>query len=374
MQVMRFRSLEAFRGIAAVSVILFHSMFTTESFSYFRLNSHLFVDFFFILSGFIISYAYMQKLSGEQVDAKTFFLKRIFRLYPMHLFLLSIWVVYIFTKHWAYTQHIGGQDPFEANTFTSFVQHLFLVQTWGTGNIMAWNVPSWSVSVEIFAYGLFFLYVIFFKKLSDLAKGGIALLLIVLFEILLHLYPEQSKDFGFLLNGISAFFMGVILFLLYSKTTSRTLDKWFASFMEISLIVSIFLILNRPLTASYDVLTVQFLFAVTIYFFAIQEKGIISKTLHHKALQYLGLLSYSIYLIHAIVVEIAGHIFEYILKISTTFQGSHKILILPYADVINLFLIAFVVFLASFTYKYIEQPARSNLTSLTYLTKKKRDN
>ncbi len=156
MQTMRFQSLEAFRGIAAISIIYYHSMFTSGTFSYFRLNSHLFVDFFFILSGFIISYAYMQKLTDKQVSAKTFFIKRIFRLYPMHLFMLAIWVIYIFVKHWAFTKHIGGQDPFISNNFTSFIQHLFLVQTFGTGNIMAWNVPSWSVSVEIFAYIIFF--------------------------------------------------------------------------------------------------------------------------------------------------------------------------------------------------------------------------
>ena len=355
---MKFRSLEAFRGIAAILVILYHSMFSTAAFSYFRLNSYLFVDFFFILSGFIISYAYMQKLGHKEVSAKTFFLKRFFRLYPMHLFMLSIWVIYIVAKHWAFTQHIGGKDPFDSHTLTSFVEHLFLVQTFGTGNIMTWNVPSWSVSVEFFAYGLFFLYVTLFRMLSPLYKGFIAFLLIIFFQGLLYFYPEQIHNFTFLINGLSAFLMGVILFFLYQKTVSFTFPVWLSTFIEIALLFSIFYTLNQPLTLSFGVFGIQLLFAITIYFFAIQEKGMISKLLHHKALQYLGLLSYSIYLIHAIVVEITGHIFEYVLKVPTAFQNAHKILIIPYGDIVNLLLIVTVIILAHFTYKYIENPMR----------------
>lgn len=355
---MKFQSLEAFRGIAAVLVILYHSMFTNNTFSYFRLNSHLFVDFFFILSGFIISYAYMQKLTHKEVTAKTFFLKRFFRLYPMHIFMLSLWVIYIFAKHWAYAQHIGGKDPFETHTLTSFVEHLFLIQTFGTGNIMTWNVPSWSVSVEFFAYGLFFLYASLFKRLSALAKSTVAVFLIAFFQILLHFYPEQSHNFSFLLNGLSAFLMGIILFFLYQRTSPFTLTLWLSTLIETILLLVIFFTLNQPITATFGVFGIQLLFALTIYFFAVQEKGIVSKLLHYKAFQYLGLLSYSIYLIHAIIVEIAGHVFEYILKVPTTFQDGHKILVLSYASIINISLIFIVIVLAHFTYKYIEQATR----------------
>ena len=220
---MRFKSLEAFRGLAAVMIILFHSMFTSGSFFYFRLNSHLFVDFFFILSGFIISYAYMDKLSKKEVSAKDFFLKRLFRLYPMHLFMLSVWVIYIFEKHWAFEQHIGGKDPFITNNLTSFFEHIFLVQTWGTGNIMAWNVPSWSVSVELFAYLLFYFYVITLSKASTPIKALLTLTGILLLKYLLFTYLAALTDFAFLLNGISAFLMGIIVYFLYEATKHYTL-------------------------------------------------------------------------------------------------------------------------------------------------------
>lgn len=214
---MRFQSLEAFRGLAAIFIILYHSLFTTSTLSAFRINSYLFVDFFFILSGFIISYAYLDKLEKNGIQAKNFLLKRVFRLYPLHLFMLFIWLIYIVLKHEAFLRHIGGQDPFIAHTLTSFMEHLLLVQTWGTGNIMSWNVPSWSISVEILAYILFLIFTFSFHDISNRIKVLFLILFIALCKSLLYFYPENLKDFSFLLNGLSAFFLGLILYIFYSK-------------------------------------------------------------------------------------------------------------------------------------------------------------
>ena len=358
MQTMRFQSLEAFRGIAAISIIFYHSMFTSGVLSNFRLNSYLFVDFFFILSGFIISFAYMQKLTEKKVSTKTFFIKRIFRLYPMHLFMLAIWGVYIFVKHWAFTKHLGGQDPFIANNLTSFVQHLLLVQTFGTGNIMAWNVPSWSVSVEIFAYIIFFIFVKLFTNSHVSVKLLTSFLLIIVLKGLLIIYPTELQNFTFLFNGLSTFFMGIILYIMSRYKPKYTPKIWLSNILEIITVLSIVLLLNMPIHSLLNLTIIQLLFTLSIYVFAIQEKGIVSKVLHYRAFQYLGLLSYSIYLIHAIVVELVGHIFEYVLKSPISYQGSHKVLILPYGDLINILLVGVVVFLAHFTYHNIEQALR----------------
>ncbi len=360
---MKFKSLEAFRGLAALFVILFHSLFTTSTLSYFRINSQIFVDFFFILSGFIISYAYLSRVSKRQVLAKEFFLKRVFRLYPLHLFMLSIWLVYILLKHLAFTYQIGGKDPFETHSVLSFFQHLFLVQSWGTGNIMSWNVPSWSVSVEMMAYTLFFIFVIVVSKISNIGKLLLSLLFVLLFKFLLYSSSLHLDDFAFLLNGLSAFFMGIIVYLLYTYKLTTSISVLFANIIEVTLLTSIFLILNSGTSSTLMINGIQVIFAITIYIFAVQEKGIVSKILQHKIFQYLGLLSYSIYMIHAIVVEMTGHIFEYILKVPATHDDFRKTLILDYADIINFSMIVVIIILAHFTYRYIEQSTREKLNS-----------
>lgn len=127
--------------------------------------------------------------------------------------------------------------------------------------------------------------------------------------------------------------------------------------------IAIFFALERVLTSKTDVIFIQLLFALTVFSFAIQEKGILSTILHHRSLQYLGLISYSVYLIHALVVEITGHLFEYVLKFPTTYQNAHKILVIPYGDIVNIGMTIIVIVLAHFGYKYIENPARTLLNS-----------
>ena len=361
---MKFKSLEAFRGLAALFVILFHSLFTTSTLSVFRMNSHLFVDFFFILSGFIISYSYLNRLQTHEVKAKTFILKRIFRLYPLHLFMLFIWLLYIIIKHEAFVRHIGGQDPYLTHTVISFVEHLFLVQAWGTGNIMSWNVPSWSISVEIMAYIVFLVFVLSFQRTGNAVKVLFSTFIIVSLKSLLILYPGTFSDYAFLINGLSAFFIGVIVYIIYTYIPKSSLSTISVSIIEVLLFLGIFFVLSSDLHSHTLVNSTQLIFAVTIYFFATQERGVISKVLQHKTFQYLGLLSYSIYMIHALVVEVTGHIFEYLLKYPSSFEGSRKILVTEYADLINVSMIVFVIVLAHVTYNYIEQPARHKLTTL----------
>ncbi len=117
--------------------------------------------------------------------------------------------------------------------------------------------------------------------------------------------------------------MGIILYIIYTYKPHYTIVQWLSNTLEVSYtILTIILLLNIPLHGAYTIIAIQLLFVISIFIFTIQEQGIISKILHHKAFQYLGLLSYSIYLIHAIVVEIAGHIFEYILKTPVTLSRS----------------------------------------------------
>ncbi|WP_286801335.1 MULTISPECIES: acyltransferase family protein [Sphingobacterium] len=78
-----FELLDAMRGVAAIAVVLFHFMEIAQP-DYrnsFIPHSYLAVDFFFCLSGFVIAYAYDQKLAA--IGLKRFFLLRLLRLHPL---------------------------------------------------------------------------------------------------------------------------------------------------------------------------------------------------------------------------------------------------------------------------------------------------
>ena len=106
------------------------------------------VHMFFCISGFIMSYVYLEKT--EHTNAKTFFVSRFSRLYPLH-FLTLILAIIIF--------YISNLDMFSGmikGDFKHIILNLFLIQKWGLENFGSFNEPSWSVSIELLLYIVFF--------------------------------------------------------------------------------------------------------------------------------------------------------------------------------------------------------------------------
>src|SRR5437667_12874785 len=109
----RFVVLDSWRGIAACLVALFH----LDAYSHlygvpFLRNSWLFVDFFFVLSGFVIAANYQQRLI-EGFGIWRFALLRFGRLYPLHVTVLGICIL----GHLAYSiSGLGSLAPFEPPT------------------------------------------------------------------------------------------------------------------------------------------------------------------------------------------------------------------------------------------------------------------
>lgn len=87
----RFQVLDSFRGIAAVFVVIHHMHYqgSITEFSFFK-ESSLFVEFFFVLSGFVLTHAYAFK---SQLVFKDFFIARTFRIMPLHIIMLFVYIV-----------------------------------------------------------------------------------------------------------------------------------------------------------------------------------------------------------------------------------------------------------------------------------------
>ena len=86
-----FRVLDSWRGVAALLVAVFHLNILSAIYSLdFIRNSYLFVDFFFVLSGFVITHNYANRL-GTLEGVGTFALRRLGRLWPLHVVVLLRW-------------------------------------------------------------------------------------------------------------------------------------------------------------------------------------------------------------------------------------------------------------------------------------------
>lgn len=215
-----FTALESLRGIAALMVVFFHISPWYQpffDFVYARNGFHM-VDFFFVLSGFVMALNYGQRIQTLG-QFKQFALLRAVRLYPVHLVFLLLFLGVECLKYLAAQRGLGGAGaiPFQTNSASAFVDQLFLVQALGFTPAAAssFNGPSWSISTEYYTYLIFGLALLLFgsKRLTwvslliVLAAGG----------AYLSVDPIGPFDFGYTLRCLCGFFVGCVVYALYAR-------------------------------------------------------------------------------------------------------------------------------------------------------------
>lgn len=345
----RFEALDAFRGIAAIMVALFHfSVNGYLSKTNLLNNSWLFVDFFFVLSGFVISYGYINKI--KNLDNLLFFIKKRFiRIYPLHLFMLILFVPF------AIINIFMGIDLGNRFSFTYFLENLFLIQALGFASEETWNIPAWSISAEFYTYILFALLLI---TTSNKIRENIFIYLIISLISLLVLFNFSSMKDTFhlaLFRCTYSFFLGIIALLIYKKFNI----KWYFEWIILALIL-VFLSLHQIKSTSIYAFSSPILFFLAIIIFS-HEKGHISKILKNNIFQILGKLSFSIYLTHAwfiTVIKSLSVVCEKLFNFKYMYEFNGERFIdfgIGYLnDLIFIPYLAIVLFFSWLTYNYIE--------------------
>lgn len=150
-------ALTSLRFVAAIWVVLFHYVWwlTPPGAPLLQIpilaEGDLAVDFFFILSGFILTHAHRRELAEGRLRLRRFYAKRLARIYPLHLATLLFYLALV-----AATSLAGLTLPNpERYSPLQFVLNLGLVHAWQAQDAAAWNFPSWSISAEWTAYMLF---------------------------------------------------------------------------------------------------------------------------------------------------------------------------------------------------------------------------
>lgn len=183
------RSLTSLRGIAAWWVVLYHIRLSIADLPPVAMailsKGYVAVDFFFLLSGFVIGLRYADRLhDGGVAEIPGFLQRRVARIWPLHLVMLgaglSLALVLAAT---------GRHDP-AAFPFGELPLHILLVQNWGLTRDLAWNDPAWSISAEFAAYLLFPLLVLAIDWRRVRTAAVIAAIVAAL--ALLHLVMARS--------------------------------------------------------------------------------------------------------------------------------------------------------------------------------------
>ncbi len=366
-------ALDSWRGIAALLVVVHH--FTTTgalSNSLAIRNAWLFVDFFFVLSGFIIAANYRDRLQSG-VAIGRFMLLRLGRLYPLHLFMLLLWItaeaaIAVFASGLT----TGGRGAFSGATPASAIPaQFFLLQSIGLGFNETWNWVAWSISTELWTYLVF----------AGLALGGAARLdrrLAVLAGAMALFILVAPPGSGIALRWLDlarciyGFCAGALIFSVTQRWQPRRVTR--ATALEAGAIglTALFVLSAGALPGGATVvhLFAPLAFGSAVLVFA-YDRGAISRALAIPLFSRLGLLSYSVYMIHPFlqlrvlkplglaVQKVTGlPLFATVTRsdgVAVQAWGAHPLI----GDLATLAMLALVIAAAGLTYRFIEAPGRA---------------
>lgn len=152
-----FRVLDSWRDIAALLVSFFHlNLYSAiDSLDFIR-NAYFFVDFFFVLSGFVITYSYADRLKTLE-DLGSFAIRRFGRLWPLHAVVLLAFVAAESAKCVMAARGASFYLPLftGTNALSTIPMNLVFGQSFGFVEHLTWNPPSWSICAEFWTYLVF---------------------------------------------------------------------------------------------------------------------------------------------------------------------------------------------------------------------------
>ncbi len=289
-----FKSLDGLRGIAAIAVVVFHFMeiIAPDYRDSFIAHAYLAVDFFFCLSGFVVAYAYDDRLAN--IGKKTFFKRRLIRLQPLVIIGAIIGLLaFIF-------------DPFSnlSNQFTStqiicmllssallfpypIVPERYL-------NLFHYNPPTWSLFWEYIAN---IVYAVVLVKAPRIVLWFIFFISAGLLTWESYQTGHLASGFGgdnFWAGGIRVLFsfnMGLLLYRSKFRIGSG-LPFWILALL---LCLVFFVPYTDNIQPFYDPLIVIFYFPLII---SLCIAGNRDKTGTERIAKWLGEISYPLYMIH----------------------------------------------------------------------------
>ena len=350
----RFSALDGLRGIAALAVVFYHvkfpNHFTTYPGLFFR-NGYMAVDLFFILSGFVIYANYSGKIYNT-ASALRFIVLRFFRIYPLHLAILFVFVCAKFTKLLMQSAGIITVDhePFtEPDTYEALAINVLLIQ--GLFRPLTWNFPSWSISCEFVAYLLFSAAVLAgMRRRKGFFAIGAVMAIAAYCGLALTQGTLDLPNWG-LVRCLPGFLFGMLIFEFAVGAGGRLLSAqptMFIASCEITTVIGI--TLTMWFVSGAASLTIMPIFMIAVAVLQL-DRGPIARFLMWPEVQFLGRISYSIYMTHAFVLlSLVGCVMHALAPFQINMWIGDGLIL---AAVLVVLAVSFV------TYTFIEEPARS---------------
>lgn len=365
-------SLDALRGIAAFIVIIFHilisfDIFREANYSYEYSNFlikmmnesplHLLwagneaVLLFFVLSGFVLAIPFQK---GRYSGYKNFIFKRFLRIYLPYIAIMTISVISMMLL---YEYKIVGDlsesyvNRWNHEVSISAIIAYVLMINYDTANV---NGVVWTLYHEMrmgFVFPFIMLILLKFKPIKSLTLLGLFVVMstaVLVSPFIIFGRNEITliiRDFGFTAYYSIFFILGAFLSVHKTKILS-TVNDFNKSWKLALLLLSIILINGKWLNSLLGIQTSFFYdlmagFGIVLLFVVVLTSKLAESVLTIKPLLFLGKISYSLYLVHMIVIMTLTIIFTHLGNVMIGFILS-PIISIP---------------VAYFAYKFFEEPA-----------------
>jgi peptidoglycan/LPS O-acetylase OafA/YrhL len=325
------------------------------------------VSFFFVLSGFILTHVYARRLQ-QWSDVKRFWVTRWARIWPLHLVCLLIAIVVYYSPQ-VVINRIGEFGP-------KLLANVALLQSWVPNYHwgFSFNGVSWSISDEMFFYAVFPLFLLLGARRFGFAYLGVLAAMVLALAAIRSLSQDPrwppSVDVTAIVHLNPA--MRLLEFL-----TGMAVGRWFvagpwprrawnavtSTILEVLVIgllaAAWYFLLNYrslhavsrswagPVVSSALVFSGYTPFFAAIIFVFASSRGLLARFFSNRLLVYLGEISFSLYMIHAIVIHLLNSYFRTAMATS------------PLAAVISVSLLSISASIILF--HLVETPAKSAL-------------
>ncbi|MEH2348190.1 MAG: acyltransferase [Nostoc sp.] len=351
--------LQVYRGIAALLVVLSHS---NQILSHELQQDKLLqifhfgwigVDFFFVLSGFIIFYIHQSDV-GKPDKFKSFVFKRFIRVYPLYWFILTTKII------------VSLFNPEKNNIFQrsadEIIKAVFLLPQDRSILDTTFIGVSWTLNYEVFFYCIFSLLILINIKICQ------PIILAWIVGIIFNLFNLLPIGDNFLLNFIfDQHNLEFLLGCLAAYTISKYRFKFATSLIYGSIFLLVISVINTKYK-EYDVSGIPPLVAYGIPFTLLIIGSVyleLSKTINiPQILIYIGNASYSIYLAHGFLLKTTGKIFTKIIdKLNLLHLIQSQII---YSNALACLIVVIAVFIGCLIHSYIEKPLITNLRKTVF--------
>ncbi len=344
------RSLTGLRGIAACFVVIYHfysGVADKGRVGIFINHGYMAVDIFFMLSGFVMALTY-QRDFFDAISIRNhsaFLYKRLSRIFPLYVFALLTVLVFPYV----------GINTGSGFTLWQVTTNALMIQCWGlSGSIV---VPSWSISTEFFAYLVFPILMAWTLRVGGARSITMGFACVVL---LTFVAARSNSTVGVagrkgpldisvgttmypLLRCLSEFALGLLAYRATQVAKIMRVAEWRRTADLLALaIVALLAVRGADLV-------IALLFLPLIVSLAV-EKSSTARLLGHPVIYWLGMISYSIYLMHTVVEMAVDAPIRHVLMamhVPHAYSYGH----LPIAGL--------VVIVSALTFYGIEKPARN---------------